>query len=178
VDFAQALEEGDTVVVDYRRGRESRRATIVAKRLGSEGFSFALPTADVHIETAEPHIVAGELLGRLTVSSSWLNLELVRLNPDLGDYFGTTDGLLVVRAPEDSDLQIKSGDVILSVDGRPATSQPQLMRILRSYEPGEGVTLEIMRQKRRMTLTVKIPERRTPRPERFEHQWDFGWNSR
>lgn len=171
-DFAQELEEGDTVVVDYRRGKETHRATIVAKRLGSEGFSFTVTPPDVRIETAPMIATLEGLRGSLIWSTGWLDVELVRLNADLGDYFGTTEGLLVVRAPSDSELQLKGGDVILSVDGRPATSQAQLMRVLRSYEPGEDVKLDIMRQKRRQTLTVRVPERRTPRPERFEHPWE------
>jgi S1-C subfamily serine protease len=89
----------------------------------------------------------------------------------LGDYFGTTDGLLVIRAPEDSALQLKGGDVILSVDGRPVTSQVQLMRVLRSYDPGEDVKLDIMRQKRRTTLTARIPQRRDRR-DGFDLRYD------
>ena len=176
VDFAQELEEGDSVRVDYRRGKEMHRTTIVAKRLGSEGFSFAFDAPDVHVTTAPMIATMEGLRGVLEWSSGWLDLELVALNPELGEYFGTTEGLLVVHAPEDSELQVKGGDVILSVDGRPASSQAQLMRILRSYEAGEDVKLEVMRQKRRTALTVKIPERR--RQDGFDHQWDFDWNNR
>ena len=178
VDFAQELEEGDTVVVDYRRGRETHRATIVAKELGSEGFSYAFTTPDVKIRTAPMIATLEGLKGALVWSTGWFDLELVKLNRDLGEYFGTTDGLLVIRAPEDSEFQLKGGDVILSVDGRPATGQAQLMRILGSYEAGEDVKIDVMRQKRRTTLTVRIPEERTPRPGRYEHQWDFDWSNR
>jgi len=178
VDFAQELEEGDTVRVDYRRGKEMHRTTIVAKRLGSEGFSYTFTTPDVHVETAPMIATLEGLRGALTWSSGRLDLELVALNPELGEYFGTTDGLLVIRAPEESELQVQGGDVILTVDGRPVSSQAQLMRILRSYEAGEDVKLDVMRQKRRTTLTVKIPER-TSRTGRYEDfQWDFDWNHR
>jgi C-terminal processing protease CtpA/Prc len=177
VDFAQELEEGDSVRVDYRRGKEMHRTTIVAKQLGSEGFSYTFTTPDVHVETAPMIATLEGLRGALTWSSGWLDLELVALNPELGEYFGTTDGLLVIRAPGESDLQVKGGDVILSVDGRPVGSQAQLMRILRSYEAGEDVKLDVMRQKRRSTLTVKIPER-TPRPDRFDYRWDSDWDVR
>ncbi len=179
VDFAQELDEGDTVVVDYRRGKETHRATIVAKRLGSEGFSFAFTTPDVrisppdvHIETAPMIAAAQEMVRAMALSGGWLDLELVKLNPELGDYFGTTDGLLVIRAPDDSTLPLKGGDVILAVDGRKPTSQAQLMRILRSYAPGEDVKLDILRQKRRMTLAVKIPERRA---RRDGYNYNFDW---
>jgi len=132
----------------------------------------------LRVETAPMIATLEGLRGALTWSSGWLDLELVALNPELGEYFGTTDGLLVIRAPEESELQVQGGDVILTVDGRPVSSQAQLMRILRSYEAGEDVKLDVMRQKRRTTLTVKIPER-TSRTGRYEDfQWDFDWNHR
>jgi len=175
IDFARELDDGDSVRVDYRRGKETHRATIVAKRLGSEAYSFSVaPFADVHVETA-PMVAAMEgLRGAFAWSTGWLDLELVKLNPELGDYFGTTEGLLVIRAPEDSTLPLKGGDVILSVDGRPATSSTQLMRILRSYDPGEDVKVDIMRQKRRTTLSVKIPERRARR-DGFDYKYNYDW---
>lgn len=173
IDYARRLDDGDTVKVDYRRGKEAHRATIVAKRVGPGGYSFSVTTPDVHVETG-PMIAAMEgLRGAMTWSTGWLDLEMVKLNPELGDYFGSADGLLVIRAPDDSALQLKGGDVILSVDGRPATGQAQLMRILRSYDAGEDVKLDIMRQKRRTTLTVKIPERRERNG--FNYKYNYDW---
>ncbi len=182
VDFARELDEGDTVVVDYRRAKETHRATIVARRLEGGNWGFAYSTGVMPKIELEPGAMADAarviregtsiMLGA-GIYGQWLDLELVALNPELGDYFGTTEGLLVIRAPGDSTLELKGGDVILAVDGRRPSSQAQLMRILRSYAPGEDVKLDIMRQKRRMTLAVKIPERRTPR-DRYDYQWD--WN--
>src|SRR2546425_7956477 len=72
----------------------------------------------------------------------WGDLELVGLNPDLGEYFGTKEGLLVVKAPADSSLPVKGGDVILSIGGRKPSSPSHAMRILRSYEAGETGSIE------------------------------------
>ncbi|MGH7612957.1 MAG: PDZ domain-containing protein, partial [Gemmatimonadales bacterium] len=100
---------------------------------------------------------------------SWCDLDLVTLNADLGEYFGTREGLLVVKAPADSALPLKGGDVILSIGGRKPTSPAHAMRILRSYDAGEAVSIEIMRHERRQTLSWKVPEasernwQRTPR---------------
>ena len=101
----------------------------------------------------------------------WFDMELVGLNPELGSYFGTSTGLLVVHAPDDSALNLKSGDVILSVDGRTPSSQPQLIRILRSYTPGETMHLDIMRHPHRTTVTAKVPERHAQRDD-----MDFDWH--
>ena len=101
--------------------------------------------------------------------SPWGGIELVELNPDLGDYFGTREGVLVVRAPEDSTLALKGGDVIVSIGGRKPTSPMQAMRILRSYDSGETVTLDVLRKQKHVSVTWKVPEReksifrRTPR---------------
>ncbi|HEY9385227.1 MAG TPA: PDZ domain-containing protein, partial [Gemmatimonadales bacterium] len=53
-------------------------------------------------------------------------------------------------------LGLKGGDVILSVDGRKASGPSSLLRILRSYEPGDSFKLEIMRNKSRTTVTGKL----------------------
>src|SRR5207247_7007871 len=91
--------------------------------------------------------------------SPWGDLERASLNADLGEYFGTRDGVLVVRAPADSGLPLKGGDVILSIGGRKPTSPTHAMRILRSYDEGETVSVEIMRKQKRMTLAWKVPAR-------------------
>jgi len=89
--------------------------------------------------------------------SPWGGIELVRLNPDLGDYFGTREGVLVVSAPEDSSLALKGGDVIVSIGGRKPTSPMQAMRILRSYDPGESVTLDVLRKQKHVNVAWKVP---------------------
>jgi PDZ domain len=89
----------------------------------------------------------------------WGDLRFVSLNPDLGDYFGTKEGVLVVKAPADSNLPLKSGDVILSIGGRKPASPEHAMRILRSYEKGETVSIEIMRKQKRQTVAWKVPSR-------------------
>ncbi len=81
------------------------------------------------------------------------DLELAPLNADLGGYFGTTEGVLVVKVADQSPLGLKAGDVILSVDGRKSSNPNSLMRILHSYENGESLKFEVMRQKRRETVT-------------------------
>ncbi|HEX4561179.1 MAG TPA: PDZ domain-containing protein, partial [Gemmatimonadales bacterium] len=73
------------------------------------------------------------------------------------DYFGTHDGVLVVKASEDSLLPLKSGDVIVSIGDRKPTSPAQAMRILRSYDSGETVNIEIMRHQKRQTISWKVP---------------------
>jgi predicted metalloprotease with PDZ domain len=88
-------------------------------------------------------------------------MELAELSPALGEYFGTSKGVLVVRVPHDGDfLKLQDGDVILSIDGRVPENGAHATRILRSYQPGEKVQLKIMRQKKSLDLEGTLPEQR------------------
>ena len=85
------------------------------------------------------------------------NMELVTLTPQLGKYFGTEKGVLVVRAPPDGALKLEDGDVILAIDGREPTSGSHATRILGSYQPGEKVSLKIVRQRKTMDVDTTVP---------------------
>jgi hypothetical protein len=49
----------------------------------------------------------------------------------------------------------------MSIDDREPTSVSHAMRILASYQPGESLELNIMRDKRRQTLNIELPDDRT-----------------
>jgi predicted metalloprotease with PDZ domain len=155
IELARQLEPGDTVQVEYRRGNDARKATIVAEDLGMER-SFP----DVaRLEGLMPKMGVGP--GNefeFSFGSPWGGIELVKLNPDLGDYFGTREGVLVVSVPEDSTLALKGGDVITAIGGRKPTSPMQAMRILRTYDPGETVTIDVLRKQKRVSVSWKVPE--------------------
>ncbi len=72
-------------------------------------------------------------------------LHLVRMNPGLGEYFGTGSGALVLEVSEDSELGLAAGDVILRVGEREVEDPSDVWRILGSYEDGEAVTFTVMR---------------------------------
>ena len=95
------------------------------------------------------------------VGNSWGDMELVELNEGLGRYFGTDSGLLVVSAPKSDAFKLQDGDVIQSIDGREPTSVGHALRILASYQAGEELELRIMRDKRRQTLSIEMPNDRT-----------------
>jgi len=98
-------------------------------------------------------------MGPFLYGSPLADLELAPLNPDLGQYFGASSGVLVVSAPKDSELGLKGGDVVLAVDGRKPASPSQLLRILRSYERGEKFKIEVLRKQKRETVTGRVGNR-------------------
>jgi C-terminal processing protease CtpA/Prc len=87
-------------------------------------------------------------------------MECTTLTPQLAKYFGADKGVLVVRAPQSETYKLQDGDVILNVDGRAPSNGSQLTRILRSYQPGEKLTLRIMRDRKPMDVEVTVPEPR------------------
>jgi S1-C subfamily serine protease len=94
-------------------------------------------------------------------------MELADLSPALGQYFGASEGVLVVRVPHDGEfLKLQDGDVIQSIDGRVPENGSHATRILRSYQPGEKIHLKIMRQKKSVELDGTLPERRRGPRER------------
>ena len=95
----------------------------------------------------------------------WGDLELVELSEGLGKYFGADHGLLVISAPASNAFQLEDGDVIQSIDRRDPTSVNHCMRILSSYQPGEKLTLGIMRDRTRKTIEVEVPDDRTSQLE-------------
>ncbi|MEO8635803.1 MAG: PDZ domain-containing protein [Gemmatimonadales bacterium] len=186
VELAGKLDAGDTVKVEYRRDNDTRTATIVAKDLsemsGMRMRELELPRMPGGMGMVGPGMPGPNLRvpGMEGMGDGFRftfrdrdddGLSLMELNPELGDYFGTREGILVLRTPTDSTLPLKAGDVIATIDGRKPQSVDHARKILGSYESGESVKVEVMRKQKKMTLTWKVPaERRhemrwkTPRP--------------
>jgi S1-C subfamily serine protease len=95
--------------------------------------------------------------GAFVANGTWSDIELVSLTPELGEYFGVNEGLLVVRAGRASELGFRDGDVIIDIAGREPQSAEHALRILASFEPGESLQAAIMRQKKRESLAIRVP---------------------
>jgi len=168
LDFMKGIEQGDTLDIEYLRNGKSGTTEITprpnvesvfgatgAGAIGFEGSDFAGP----NVQFAPNFGGMNNFIVRSHVGG-FGDMELVKLTDRLGSYFGTDDGLLVVRAPEDDELQLEDGDVIINIDGRSPTSVSHAMRILGSYESGEELKIEIMRDKRKRKITLEVPDNR------------------
>lgn len=152
LELARRLEPGDTVKLEYRRGSETRTATVVADRMQPR-FAMMFNRMGGKGLGDGANMMFMRFHGRA-------GLALVQMSRDLGEYFGTSEGLLVVEPPADSGSPLKAGDVILAIDGRKPQSVEHALRILGSYAPGEKAKLDIMRKRQRASLTWTAPERR------------------
>jgi C-terminal processing protease CtpA/Prc len=162
VEHMRATEAGTTVNVDYLRGgkrqavkvkttkaepavvRMLRERDVLPALQGAAPMfeQFAVPPFDVFFDAGH----------------AFRSIELVSVTPKLGQYFGTDKGLLVVRAPKSTQYGLEEGDVLLSIDGRTPDSPGHAFRILRSYQPGEQVKLQVLRNRKRTDVTARIPE--------------------
>jgi C-terminal processing protease CtpA/Prc len=166
LDFMRGVEEGDKLEIEYLRdgnvGKVEVEPRIVERHayawFGDTG-SFTVPDVpDIH---GSPDMVRKFRFAMPYLGNSWGDMELVELNEGLGRYFGTDSGLLVVSAPKSDSFKLQDGDVIESIDGREPGSVGHAMRILGSYQPGEELELKIMRDKRRQTLSIEMPDDRS-----------------
>ncbi|MDZ4812135.1 MAG: PDZ domain-containing protein [Pseudomonadota bacterium] len=89
----------------------------------------------------------------------WASLNLSTLNPELGRYFGTEHGVLVLDTSANTLKELKPGDVIQVVDGQPADSVSGVMRALSRKEPGQTLNVEVWRDRKRQVFAVTAPER-------------------
>ena len=174
IELVAKLGPGDTVAVEYRRGRETKTASIVTanertlamRNLGDGSAFFRMPQIEGKLRDLEG---IGEMrISRPRMGTTepgafsfnfggpFAELELAPINADLGAYFGTTEGVLVIDAPQRNSLGLKGGDVILSVDGRKARGPSSLLRIMSSYENGDVMKLDLIRNKSRQTISSKI----------------------
>lgn len=148
-DWVQRFAERAGTMAAMQADMAARQGAIAAKQgaLAAARASSALRQAD-----------DGAFAFMLGWPGRWDDMKLASLTPQLGEYFGTQTGLLVVRAPHDDALGLKDGDVILKIGDRVPRSPIQAVRILRSYAPGDSVTLDIMRDRKPRELKVTLPQ--------------------
>ena len=160
IELASRLDPGDTVHLDLKRGAQSVSATVVARESGMDeatrSFGMVLPRSGELFPSRVP-MPRGQTF--VLSGGPFADIELVKVNPGLADYFGTSEGLLVVNVGDDSTFGLKSGDVILSIGGRKPLNPAHALRILGTYEPDETVSFDIMRMKHRATVSGKMPAR-------------------
>lgn len=93
----------------------------------------------------------------------FIGIYLEELNEELSAYFGFMDGTAIVisRIEEGSPAEkadLKVGDLVLSADGKRMKSIEDLIRVIQDKEKGSAIRLEILRDKKKMTIDVEVDE--------------------
>jgi S1-C subfamily serine protease len=173
IEFSARLAPNDTVALQLRRGRSVRNVRLVTEPQrtvtywrqpiagSNEQMAVELQQRYEVLKSVEPMITQRDEPLTGTFYDRWplAALQLAPLNAELGQYFGISDGILVISVPRSSGLRLRGGDVILRVDGRTPASPVHLLRILQSYDSAEQVRLDIVRNRKRETIEGTLSAR-------------------
>ena len=120
----------------------------------SLGFAIAAPVAT---DVARQLIETGE------VSYPYLGIQPAQVTPELEEAFelGTDSGVLVDEVVDGSpadEAGLERGDVIVRLDGSPIEFVEDIFSELREHEPGDEVTLTVLRDGERRQVEVTLGE--------------------
>lgn len=91
--------------------------------------------------------------------SPWWGLNLAPLNADLGRYFGTDRGVLVLSRDDKQFPELQPGDVITDVGGKSVAQPEDVQRALRGAGDDKRVQVALRRHGKNLALAMKVPPR-------------------
>ncbi len=129
---------------------------IYSQNGGFQGVAFAIPI-DVAAKVAKSLKETGR------VRRGWLGIVMQEVDRKLAQSFGMDKpgGALLARVLPDSPAQqagLKAGDIIVKFNDTEITTSRTLKPLVGDVTPGETVTLEVLRDNRRVTVKVEVGE--------------------
>ncbi len=128
---------------------------IVSHSGGSNGIGFSIPVNLVRS-------IAEQLVGSGKVSRGYMGVSLQEITPDLAAQFGTTRGALVADVESGTPAAkagLKSGDVIVKLNGKQVEDYHQLRLAVSQLAPGSEAAIEYLRDGKTNTATIKLGNR-------------------
>jgi len=86
--------------------------------------------------------------------------DLIANHAGLEPYFGTSEGVVVLRIDPENDFALRDGDVVLRLDDESVDRPVDLGRLLLGRDPGDQVVFEVMREGVLVQLQATMPDRR------------------
>ena len=132
-------------------------SAIFSRSGGYMGIGFAIP-----INMAKA--VKNQLIKNGKVVRGWLGVVIQEIDEDLAKSFGLkkAEGVLISEVAENSPAKkagLKSGDIILKMDGHNVVDIGELRNKIALTPPGSKVTFDILREGKHKTVTVTIEEK-------------------
>lgn len=147
-EFQKQIQQS---IEDAMKGAEAARVGADAARAQAEAAREGAVTA---------HEAAGRARERAWIalrSVPWFGLNLAPLDPDLGSYFGTNRGALVLSRDEKQFPELRPGDVITAVGGQSVARPEDATRALREAGKDKSVVVALRRHGKPVKLTMKVP---------------------
>ena len=133
-------------------------SAIFSQNGGNIGIGFAIP-----IDLAKK--VADQLRKHGRVIRGWLGIRAQDVTPQMAASMGLTrpsaEMAVVTEVAENSpaaEAGIKTGDLIVEVNGKPVPKSHELPSLIADTPPNQKVTLKIIHENKEQTLAVKIGE--------------------
>lgn len=122
-----------------------------------QGYGFAIPMNIVKS-------VASELIKSGKIERGYIGVSIKDVDTKEAKGLGLdkAKGVLVMnvlKGGAGDEAGVKTGDIILSVDGKEVNASNQLQTVIGSHKPGESVTLSIFRDGKTISLPVKLKPR-------------------
>ena len=150
---------GDKVLVDYMRDQNRQSAEVV---LG--GMQKPMAMAE-----HSPHGVAHK-----GVPTSYIGIHLLNLSDGLRDYFSAPGdaGMLITEVEDNTaaaSAGLTAGDVVISMGTKVIRNMDDVQRVLNFFDPGDKLTVELMRSKQEMALDVTVGSKQMSSPHGAKH---------
>jgi serine protease Do len=135
---------------------------VVAVRTGAQDTAQTGATAALAAEAARE--IAEELATSGTVARGYLGVQVQPVTADIAEALGLErpEGAMVAEVQPDTpaaEADLRSGDVILALDGEAVSGPEALSSLVASREPGDSVQLEVWRSEEALDLTVTLAAR-------------------
>lgn len=167
----QRVEGADQFIRLVRETPSGRSVSLVVSRDGqSQAVQASIGSRRSRVMGGEvmiPEFRFPDLPGISRIQGWSLGVEVEGLNPQLAEFFGVKDGVLVRSVLKDSAAEkagVRAGDVITKAEGNDVTSTQQLMRAAREARSRGSLPLVVVREKREVSLTVRIDGDAAPVP--------------
>lgn len=159
-DFIQtdaSINPGNSggALVNLRGELVGVNTAIIAPGGGNVGIGFAIP-ANMASQIMAQLVEYGE------VRRGQLGIAAQDLTPELAQAFGVHDlnqGVVVVQVGDNTpaaEAGVKSGDIIVNINGREIRTRSELRTAIGLLRIGERIKVEIVRDGKRRTLTAEI----------------------
>jgi serine protease Do len=134
---------------------ETRKGSVVFHNNEGGEFSFTMP------DIPRPIMPDMSRFDNMWSRSPMLGIQGEALNPQLAEFFGAKDGVLVMSVTKNSAAEkagIKAGDIIVRVEDAKVASSREITTALRGLKNRKGFPVTVIRNKKEMTVTVTIEE--------------------
>ena len=135
-------------------------SSIYSSTGSSVGIGFAIP-ASVAKDVLEQIVRSGG------VTRGWIGVAAQDMTSAIAESFKLSDtrGALISEVISGSPADkagVKSGDILIGVNGRPVTGSNAMLELISALKPGQDARLQLVRERRETELVVSVGRR--PRP--------------